>query len=159
MKPTRLLLSLLISMPLASPVLAVERNLLPQATDLKLLGEIAENRGIPILLMISQSHCSYCERLKNEVLDPMLLGGDYDHQVLMRELPVDTGETIINFEGRHEAAGEFRDRYEVHVTPTLLFLDGHGDEVAQRILGINTVDYLLFYIEDAIETATRTIAR
>jgi thioredoxin-related protein len=74
-------------------------------------------------------------------------------------LPVEAGKTIINFKGRHEAAGEFRDRYKVQVTPTLLFLDGNGDEVAQRILGINTVDYLLFYIEDAIETATRAMAR
>ena len=159
MNPTRFLLSLLISMPLATPVSAVEHNLLPQASDLKLLGKTAEKRGIPILLMISQSHCSYCERLENEVLNPMLLSGDYDHRVLMRELPVDAGETVINFEGQHETTGEFRDRYAVHVTPTLLFLDGNGHEVAQRILGINTVDYLPFYIEAAVETATRTMAR
>ncbi|MEJ2692559.1 MAG: thioredoxin fold domain-containing protein [Candidatus Thiodiazotropha sp.] len=159
MNPTRILLLLLISMLLAPPISAAGRDLLPPAADLRLLGGTAENRGIPILLMVSQSRCSYCERMKDEVLNPMLLGGDYDRRVLMRELSVDTSETIINFAGRHVAAGEFRDRYEVHVTPTLLFLDGNGDEVAQRILGINTVDYLLFYIENAIETATRAMAR
>lgn len=97
--------------------------------------------------------------MKREVLNPMQLSGDYAKQVLIRELPIDLGESITNFEGHREVTKHFSNRYRIQVTPTLLFLDGNGNEVAERILGINTVDYLLFYVEEAIKTATRSMAR
>ncbi len=154
MNPSRLIQVICLMLLLAGPV-AADTLTLQQATDLKQLGEGAEKRGIPILLMVSQYHCGFCQRMKQEVLHPMLLSGDYSDRVLIRELPIDPGETLTNFEGRHESAGAFSTRYQVRVTPTLLFLDAKGNEMAERILGINTVDYLLFYIEDAIDTATR----
>jgi thioredoxin-related protein len=151
--PSYLLLMLL----LTGPLLAADAHSLPQAVDLKRLGDSAEQRRIPILLMVSQYHCGFCELMKLEVLNPMRLSGDYTDRVLMRELLIDTGETVTNFEGHPEAAERFSSRYLVQVTPTLLFLDGDGNEVAERIIGINTIDYLLFYIEEAIETAANTM--
>jgi thioredoxin-related protein len=148
---------LLMLMLLAGPLFAADAHSLPSAADLKRLGDNAEQRRIPILLMVSQYHCSFCELMKLEVLHPMRLSGDYTDRVLMRELLIDTGETVINFEGHRETAESFSSRYQVQVTPTLLFLDSDGNEVAERILGINTIDYLLFYIEEAIETAANTM--
>ena len=157
MNPSRLIRIVTILILMTGPV-AADTVTLQQAVDLRQLGERAEKRGIPILLMVSQYHCGFCERMKQEVLHPMLLSGDYSDQVLIRELLIDPGETLTNFAGRPEAAESFSSRYQVRVTPTLLFLDGKGNEMAERIRGINTVDYLLFYIEDAIETATRKMA-
>jgi thioredoxin-related protein len=131
--------------------------LLEQTADLQQLGEQSKSRQIPILLMVSQYHCGFCERMKQEVLNPMLLNGDDSNRVLMRELLIDAGESVVNFQGEREAAEQFSDRYKVRVTPTLLFLDSNGKEVAERILGVNTIDYLLFYIEDAIDTATQAM--
>ncbi|MGD8910098.1 MAG: thioredoxin fold domain-containing protein [Chromatiales bacterium] len=157
MKSSHLLHLLLPLILLAGPQLAAGAHSLPQAVDLQRLGDSAEQRRIPILLMISQYHCSFCELMKREVLNPMRISGDYTDRVLMRELLIDPGETVTNFDGHREAAESFSSRYQVQVTPTLLFLDGDGNEVAERILGINTIDYLLFYIEEAIETATKTM--
>ena len=154
-RPFALLLSLL----LTSPLHAEAPARLSQAEDLRGLGARANSLGIPILLMVSQYHCGYCELLKNEVLQPMLLSGEYQDRVLMRELLIDPGVTVGNFAGQRESAEAFSQRYQVQVTPTLLFLDGAGREVAEPILGVNTIDYLLFYIEDAIDTATREMNR
>jgi thioredoxin-related protein len=140
-------------------LLAVDTHLLPQAKDLRQLGNSAVERQIPILLMVSQYHCGFCEQMKREVLYPMQLSGEYSNKVIMRELLIDPGEMVTNFQGQRESADACSDRYQVHVTPTLLFLDPKGNEVAERILGINTVDYLLFYIEEAIDTASDTMIR
>lgn len=151
-----LLILLVIALTWANPVVA---GIIPYATDLSQTAEEAKARGVPIMLIVSQYHCGYCERMKSEVLQPMQLSGDYDGQVLMRELLIDPGETVTNFQGRREAASSFSAHYKVSVTPTLLFLDPEGNEAAERILGINTIDYLLFYIEDAIEKAASVMAR
>jgi thioredoxin-related protein len=140
-----------------SPILLAETAFLRQAGDLLQLGTIAKQKRIPILLMVSQEHCEFCELMKQEVLNPMLLSGEYSDKVLMRELLIDPGEQVTNFAGQQQSAQAFSSGYKVWVTPTLLFLDPQGEETAERILGINTVDYLLFYVEDAIDTATPMI--
>ena len=155
MRQIRLLTAVWLLM--ASPLSAAEETLLQQARDMRALGNAAEQKRIPILLMVSQEHCGYCELMKQEVLDPMLLSEEYTDQVLMRELLIDPGESVINFAGRRQTAEAFSDGYSVWVTPTLLFLDPQGRQAAEPILGINTIDFLLFYIEDAIESAQSTM--
>ncbi len=153
-----LILTLMLLTP-AGPIHASEAPRLPLAENLQQLAYAARERRIPILLVVSQSHCGYCELMRNEVLIPMQLSGDYRERALMRELMIDPGEMVTNFQGQRETADAFRARYQVHVTPTLLFLDDRGQEVAERILGINTLDYLLFYIEAALDSARQAMTR
>ncbi|MEJ2610852.1 MAG: thioredoxin fold domain-containing protein [Candidatus Thiodiazotropha sp.] len=130
-----------------------EHKMLPLADDLSTLAKVAQQQGSPILLMVSQKHCAYCKKLKQEVLHPMQLDPDFQQQVILRELLIDAGEVVIDFKGQAIDAAEFAHRYGVFVTPTLLFLDSNGEEAAERIVGINTLDYLSFYIQQAITTA------
>ena len=132
---------------------ATEPGKLPIAEDLSKLGADAQRQQLPILLLVSQYHCEYCDLMKREILHPMRLNGDFRQRALMRELLIDAGEKVTNFQGQTVNAAEFADQYGVFVTPTLLFLDHTGHEAAERILGINTLDYLVFYIQAAIETA------
>ncbi|MET0123157.1 MAG: thioredoxin fold domain-containing protein [Candidatus Thiodiazotropha sp. 6PLUC9] len=132
-----------------------DQNRFPVADDLYKLGAEAEKRELPILLLISQYHCEYCERIKREVLQPMQTNKDFQNRVLVGELMIDAGEKVVDFQGKQVESAAFSQRYGVFVTPTLLFLDNQGREAAERILGINTLDYLVFYIEDAIEKATK----
>lgn len=131
---------------------------IPYAEDLSRLAAEARLRRIPIMLVVTQYHCGFCERMKSEILQPMQLSGDYAERVLMRELLIDPGEMVINFQGRREAAASFISHYRLKVTPTLLFLDPTGEEAAERIVGINSVDYLLFYIEEAIDKAATAMS-
>ena len=151
------LLALLLSLALAGECLAAGAGLIP-AGDLRQTAREARQRHLPILLMVSQSHCGFCERMKNEVLEPMLLNGDYDSRVLIRELSIDAGEWVTDFQGRHLTTRELGARYQAEVTPTLLFLDPDGREAAERIVGINTVDLLPLYIESALTQAHNRLA-
>lgn len=148
-----ILLQLLIIAPLSANPKAI-----PQARDLQKLATQAKQNKLPIVLLISQHHCGYCDRMKQEVLNPMHFSGDFEEAALIVELMIDEGEMVIDFQGNRVAAAEFSQRYAVYVTPTLLFLDSQGGEAADRIVGINTLDFLPLYIHGAVESAALQIA-
>lgn len=123
------------------------------ARDFAQLGAEADAKRVPILLAVTQDDCAYCEKLKEEILQPMLLSGEYADRALIRELRIDPGETVRDFAGRTVPAGDFAHRYKVWVTPTLIFLGPDGTEQHARILGINTVEFFGYYVDEAIDGA------
>jgi hypothetical protein len=129
----------------------------PVAKNLQQEGRLAQSQQLPILLTFTSLVCSYCELLEQDFLQPMLLGGDYSDKVIIRKLELYQGATVIDFNGQSVTASELADRYRVFVTPTLLFVDGNGRELAERMLGINTPELYGGYLDNCIETALLTI--
>jgi len=120
--------------------------------DLAAVGARAAARDIPIVLLMSASYCGYCDRVRDEFLVPMIIGGDYAGRAILRELPID-GPGVRDFDGSRRSAGAIAGRYDVSLVPTLLFLDGGGRELAPRMVGLGTVDFYGAYLERAVETA------
>ena len=87
----------------------------------------------------------------------MLISGDYTDRVLIRELMIDDNQDIVDFSGKSIDPREVFSRYSLYVTPSLLLLDGHGIELAERQIGINTVDYYGYYLDQAIDQALKKI--
>jgi thioredoxin-related protein len=129
----------------------------PAITDLQQDGGLARKQKLPILLTFTSTICSYCDQLEEDFLQPMLLSGDYRDRVLIRKLVIDGGRTITDFNGEPTTADKLSNRYRVFVTPTLLFVDGNGQELAERILGINTPELFGGYLDDCIDTALERI--
>lgn len=125
----------------------------PQTTDLAADGRLAAERQLPILLVFSAHHCGYCELLEQEILRPMLLSGDYKDKILIRKIILDGVGTLRNFEGEAVDAGSFATLRDVYVTPTILFVDAQGRELAPRLVGINTVEMFAGLVDAAIEQA------
>ena len=125
----------------------------PVATDLQQLGIQASDRRLPILLSFSAIDCSYCELLEEEFLEPMLLGGEYTDKIIIRKLVLDNGSRVGDFSGRQIDATRLSDRYRIYVTPTMLFVDSEGRELAERMVGINTPELFGGYLDNCIETA------
>ena len=125
----------------------------PVATDLQQLGVQASERRLPILLTFSAIECSYCELLEEEFLEPMLLGDEYTDKIIIRKLVLDNGSRVGDFSGRQIDATQLSDRYRIYVTPTILFVDASGRELAERMVGINTPEMFGGYLDNCIETA------
>ena len=53
--------------------------------------------------------------------------------------------------------GDLASRFAARVTPTLLFLDPFGAEIAPRIVGVNTIEMFGYYVDKAIETARKRL--
>ena len=128
-----------------------------QVENFAALGDRARNGHVPILLVVSQADCPYCELLKREILEPMLISGEYDGRVLIRELFIDSGLPVRDFDGQVVVPDELARRYRARLTPTVLFLDHHGREIGKRMIGINTVEFYGYYLDVAIDTARQRL--
>ncbi|MCK5361468.1 MAG: thioredoxin fold domain-containing protein, partial [Gammaproteobacteria bacterium] len=103
--------------------------------------------------VVSQADCPYCELLKREILEPMLISGEYDGRVLIRELLIDSELPVRDFDGQAIAPDALAQRYRARLTPTVLFLDDRGRELTKPMIGINTVDFYGYYLDAAIDVA------
>lgn len=125
----------------------------PMTRDLAAEAQLAAQRGLPLLLVFSADHCPYCELLEREILEPMLRSGDYSDKVLIRKVMLDGAGTLRDFQGGAVDAGSFATQHDVFVTPTMLFVDPQGRELAPRLVGINTVEMFAGLVDAAIDQA------
>ena len=104
-----------------------------------------------ILLEFSASYCSYCVKLEEAILKPMLRSGDYDADVLIRKLQIDSYSQLRDIDGNLVSAADIARRWQVKVTPTIIFLNSQNQEVSERIVGVNSLDYFGGFVDDAID--------
>lgn len=133
------------------------RIAIQQTSDLYADARQANRHRVPMLLIFSQHDCPFCERLKEEVINPMLVSGEYDNRIIIREIMIDDDQDIRDFDGNPVAPREVFTRYLLYVTPSVLLVDNMGNELAERQIGINTVDYYGYYLDQAIDQALRTL--
>jgi len=124
------------------------------AIDLGREGRQAEEACVPLLLEFAAEYCEYCTLLEEEVLNPTLLNRDYDQRVLMRKLVIDRSGKLRDFDDTPVNATELANRYKVFVTPTLLFLDSQGRELAERMVGVMTLEFYGGYLDQAMDAST-----
>lgn len=123
----------------------------PQSNDLADIAQVAKAKKLPVLLVFSAQHCAYCELLEAEILKPMLISGDYNDKVLINKVMLDGVDDIRDFNGEWVNASILAQRYNVYVTPTMLFLDSNGRELEERLLGINTIEMFGGLVDNAID--------
>jgi thioredoxin-related protein len=124
----------------------------PLAENLHEEGLQAESGCKPLLLEFSASSCSYCQVLEEEVLNPTVLDRDYDRRVLMRKVLIDGSERLTDFDGSKSInTGQLARRYKVHVTPTLVFVDSQGQELAKQMVGVTTLEFYGGYLDAALD--------
>lgn len=126
---------------------------IPEITDLRTEASLARAKRLPLLVMFSSEYCPYCTTLKNDFLKPMMFSGDYDDKILFRRLELRADADIVDFDGKKVNVWEFAERYEVRVTPTLVFIDHQGKPMAPKMVGLTTPDFFGGYLDDAITTA------
>ncbi len=141
MRAVTLLLTFILGFGLIlSHTQADSRGHFKELQDLQKLGEESEKRGLPILLMFGAQWCEYCEQLNEQVFNPMMIGGLYDGKVvLMRHVGVDEQQPIPDWSGKSITKAQLAYRLDADLTPTVLFLNSSGKEVAPRIIGIQEI--------------------
>ena len=142
---------------IAIPVNSQAETKVPVTNNMATVASLASRNELPILLIFSAQHCSYCELLEEEILKPMILSGDYQDQVLIYKVMLDEGTSIINFQGKSTTTDELALQYGVYVTPTILFLDNRGKELSERLLGINTVEMFGGLVDKGIDESNHKL--
>lgn len=120
------------------------------AKDLQKLGTEACRNNRVLTVVITRQDCPYCDKLKKQVLLPDLRNGVFNKQWLLAELRIDEGINVRDFSGKTVAAAELAKRWRAELTPTVLFLNQKGEEIAPRITGLKLVDFYDDYLQKSL---------
>lgn len=140
----------------AAPAAATD---VPQATDLGADAGRASASSLPLLLVVTREDCGFCARLKRSVIVPMILSGEYETRVIIRELDIDAETPVIDFDGRSVSPLAIAMRYDALFTPTVLLVGPQGQDLDERIIGINNDEMYLYYLDQAIDRAAVRVDR
>lgn len=134
----------------------------PTLSQAERLGDDAVNareQKIPIVLVVTEADCAYCMKLKREVIQPILISGDYERRAIFREMRMRPAYPLKGFDLEPVQSNVLARRYAITVVPTVLVLGPDGTEQAKRLIGINNVEMYGYYLDQAIQSATAAIAR
>lgn len=150
-------LLLCITMWVAPLIAHTEEVSVQEADDFQTLQKEMRDKKLPLLVAFRADYCGYCARLEREYLEPMVKSGNYTNRILIRQFSIDKNEKIIDFNGDRISADDFSYRYKASITPTLIFLNAQGEEVAERLLGYNSPDFYGAYLENSIDAAYKAV--
>jgi len=137
-------------------LLAAEGDI-PAADNLAEVGRISQEQGIPAIVFISRDACPYCRTLRDTILQPMFAAGKFEQWAILVEVSLDRVEPLTGFESKRMTATAFGQLYQSEITPTLLFLDSDGREIAKRMVGISNLELYSYYLQKSIDEALKTI--
>jgi len=126
--------------------------------DLAELKLQAEKKGLPVLLLFTAEHCEYCEIIKDEFLLPMIRSGDYDSTILFRQVYIESYHHLRNEKGEEITGDVLAKKYNIIVTPTIVFIDSVGKEITGRLVGVGNVYYFGGTLDKHIEQAVINLA-
>jgi len=124
-----------------------------QSQDLRDESRIVDESNLILVIEFSSEYCGYCRQLEQDFLIPMQRNSDYDDKILIRSVSMSDYEYLVDFEGRSVSTAEFASQYGVVITPTLVFLDSKGVEMAEKLAGFWSPDYFGGYIDNNIDEA------
>ncbi len=137
--------------------IALARADVPYAQDLQKDAEAARAVQGVVLLVFVGAHCSFCETALKEFLIPMSGNADYLAKVVMRRIDSSGFRDLKDFQGRKVSHRKFAGENGVRLTPTVMIFDGEGRQLAKPVVGITTLDYYGFYLDQAIDQGVAKI--
>ena len=139
------------SAALAWPVGAQPKETaLPTPASFVQAAKDAAQKGEPLLVLVSLPGCPWCELLRRNYLTPMRAEGVQVVQFTVN----DKAQRFEGFTSGKELTGvDLSVAYKARITPTLLFLDSKGQEIAERITGVASVDFIGSLIDQRLVLA------
>lgn len=128
-----------------------------KVVDLSIDSVRASDERLVILIEFASDSCEYCRLLEEEFLKPMLIDRDYSEKVIIRSVSLDDHRAFRGFNGELTTADLFSSKYDIKVTPTMVFLNANGDELSDKLVGIWSVDFFGGFIDQRIDIASKKI--
>ena len=122
----------------------------PYARDLQKDAHAAKDKNGIVLVVFSSAFCSYCDTVLNEFLIPMSRNADYQAKTVMRKVDTTSTMDFKDFQGNKISFRKFAGQNGVHMVPTVMVFDSEGHQLAKPLVGLTTVDYYGFYLDEAI---------
>ncbi len=129
------------------------------ARDFSEDGRAAHATRRVIVVLFTTSGCPWCQRVREEYLKPMLANPADVARIIVREVDIESRETITDFSGAATNHAAFASRHEVRFAPSVLVLGPRGEQLAAPLIGFGTADYYGFYLDERIEAGLAKLRR
>ena len=118
-----------------------------------------QDLDVPFLVVVSATHCHFCEILKEKYLAPSLQNPDLKRKVVVREFVEDIETEIHWFNESKLSQKEFLAFADARGTPTMVFFDKQGNILSKSIFGILPDDFFFYKIEASIDDAYKKVQK
>lgn len=135
-------------------VLARDNTALPVPDSLQRVALAASRLREPLVLLVSLPGCPYCELVRRNYLLAQRAEGLPVWQIDV----TDKRTQILDFAGEPANGAVLARRWKATFTPTVLFFDRMGEEVAPRLVGIAVPDFYGAYLQDAWTQARKKLS-
>jgi hypothetical protein len=138
------------------PGLALARDTaLPVPESLPAVAKVAAAKKEPLVLLVSLPGCPYCEVVRRNYLLPARNEAGlhaWQLNITDRSMP------LVGFDGKATTAAAQIAAWKAGFTPTVLFLDSLGQEIAERLVGLASVDFYGAYLDERLASARKVLA-
>lgn len=129
----------------------------PDADDLAKDAALARSfKGIVMIAFVSDS-CPYCKVVLNEFMIPTSRNRDYDTKLVMRQVDIQSGRKMRDFDGTPISHRRFAGRYGGYLVPTVAVFSPDGEPLGKPLVGLSTVDFYGYYFNEAIENGLASV--
>jgi Thioredoxin-like domain len=113
-----------------------KETFLPTPVSLREAALAAQSKGEPLVLLVSLPGCPWCELLRRNYLAPMRNEGVQAYQITVN----DRKQVVTDFKNQRSYGADISEAFQAKLTPTVLFLNADGAELASRMEGVASVD-------------------
>lgn len=127
---------------------------LPTPASLQVAAATAAAQREPVVLLVSLPGCPWCELLRRNYLAPMRSEGVQAFQIMVNDRKL----VVRDFNGQPSTGAAIAQSYQAKLTPSVLFLNASGQEIAPRIEGVASADLLGVQLDAGLQTARKRLA-
>lgn len=128
---------------------------LPVPESLPAAAKVAAAKKEPLVLLVSLPGCPYCEVVRRNYLLP----ARRDDGLHAWQLNItDRSTPLVGFDGKATTAAAQVAAWKAGFTPTVLFLGPTGQELAERLVGLASLDFYGAYLDERLATARKVLA-
>lgn len=131
----------------------------PYAQDLRKDAKTAQDKNGVLLVVFSGEYCRYCDIVLKEFLIPMSRNADYQSKLVMRKVEMSGAKELLDFKGNKVAHRKFARDNGARMMPTVMIFDAKGHPLAKPVVGITTVDFYGFYLDQAINEGLEKVRK
>jgi thioredoxin-related protein len=121
--------------------------------DLAQTARAAAQGNQPLVIMVSLPGCPWCELLRRNYLTPLRAEGVAAFELMINE----RSQRITDFTGQPITPAAWSEAMKVKITPTLFFLNAQGQQIAPRIEGVASADFIGAILDERLAMARERI--
>lgn len=134
-------------------VAAAHADGVPDARNLVDDGHRALADGQAVVVLYTATYCDYCHAVKSAYFRDLEADRRYAPNIVLREVVIDGSELMLDFDGERVAPGEFASASGVSLVPTVHFVDGAGQALADPLVGVSNMDFYGWYLDIRLKQA------